>query len=1224
MLLGTQYRAVFISAIEPTSENGDPINTTKSLCDRYIFNTTITRSQSLVVVAGNPFLLLKMEANMIAQHDKSYQTWTPYIKQCMECNTFSYADSLKRADPSVFIQATHQLYQCVYRDTISEDSFTSRPLDSIIKAYKTLFESTPQCQKAKLSLTSGKDARLLWNIEEERDGRDVPAEDEEHYSDRYLCNLKMYTFRYAEGIPYDGSKSIVKFPGAKYRRGAFDGDTVEVGIFDSNPPGKCYGRILKVTERGSDLKFVCRVSTDDPIIFYPIDRKNPKLINLPRLSRDLLNKKERAEINRSDLKSNDVVVFSPLSHDTEGENDDVPLPQIVQVIPLSVARDMLFLVSFVRWEEKYRSPLGIVTGAYRKGHTLYNAERLLKFVHSVEYNSTGEGSSATVSDAHRDVTLDLYDRAFTIDPEDAQNLDDALSIIKLGVDKKGCKVYQLGVHIVNAARHITPGSEEDMRARNKGISVYGGDKGKIMHMLQSSLTRCQLSLAPGKVRDVITVTCTITVNDTITFGDVSIHPAQLLSSIQLTYKQAQEIIEGRTPDNCVMAVSEFDEDIDNPTLQQSLEILYNIARDRRQKRLQDAAFAYDVNETKEAHCWQTHLLVEELMIWANNEVAKHIYSLYPNTAILRKQAAPNEEAKNAIVDSNHSAMAFSFHLSQYLEGRDDSSVELKLAIPHSTLKQIHKALDENNSTLLAHLLSSDRLYPQLAAVCSEFRSISLRSVYCCTHSQASSQDYRHDSLHLDQYTHFTSPMRRYVDIEVQRMLLELSEQRQGREFIPEKQTELCLGLNTKKKNASDFERSLKNVRFARRLAESSEVCTAFISKEEKNSIELSFPDLELSNFPVQAKSLRITSFVSFSKDEDLYAWKVHITSLKSDFATGLLGLQGTSVHQFNTQLSASQDLVKAFTASSETSLDIERFSLSHDNSTVFVPSTQWAEVQEFVENPSARKMEKVRQIIPELPPPKPQGKGVSKIYQFLDCDIKASLKKSDVLKLWLTWSTREPVISPAVQLVEISPLLRICLQHNSHPAECFSDPNLLPASKLVYSSIETYVDLWKKVLLAEAAEKSVKESQPIIIRDVSLTWPLLKIPDNCIEEIHYVPTGPIKMTLPKHFIEHCYEFFRVGVGDLVCVRYGCDPHQSARAVYHFVIHEVKEKEPVCAKGSTSLSRILEKGEPDEGPKEITIAMVPVGEKNCRVSQVMRDQLQSPCEVQLMELSVSYR
>ena len=456
------------------------------------------------------------------------------------------------------------------------------------------------------------------------------------------------------------------------------------------------------------------------------------------------------------------------------------------------------------------------------------------------------------------------------------------------------------------------------------------------------------------------------------------------------------------------------------------------------------------------------------------------------------------------------------------------------------------------------------------------------------------------------------------------MLLELSEQRQGRQFIPEKQTELCLALNTKKKNASDFERSLNNVRFARRLAESSEVCTAFISKEEKNSIELSFPDLELSNFPVQAKSLRITSFVSFSKDEDLYAWKVHITTLKSDFATGLLGLQGTSVHQFNTQLSASQDLVKAFTASSETSLDIERFSLSHDNSTVFVPSTQWAEVQEFVENPSARKMDKVRQIIPELPPPKPQGKGVSKIYQFLDCDIKASLKKSDVLKLWLTWSTREPVISPAVQLVEISPLLRICLQHNSHPAECFSDPNLLPASKPVYSSIETYVDLWKKVLLAKAAEKSVKECQPIIIRDVSLKWPDLKIPDNCIEDIHYAPTGPIKMTLPKHFIEHCYEFFRVGVGDLVCVRYGCDPHQSARAVYHFVVHEVKEKEPVCAKGSTSLSRTLEKGEPDEGPKEITIAMVPVGEKNCRVSQVMRDQLQSPCEVQLMELSVSYR
>ena len=79
----------------------------------------------------------------------------------------------------------------------------------------------------------------------------------------------------------------MKIQGIGNRKGAFDGDPVTVGIFPDNPEDKCYGRIL-TAERDSEVQLLCRVSHANPIIFYPIDNKNPLMINLPHLSRNLI------------------------------------------------------------------------------------------------------------------------------------------------------------------------------------------------------------------------------------------------------------------------------------------------------------------------------------------------------------------------------------------------------------------------------------------------------------------------------------------------------------------------------------------------------------------------------------------------------------------------------------------------------------------------------------------------------------------------------------------------------------------------------------------------------------------------------------------------------------------------------------------------------------------------------------------------------------------------
>ena len=1209
---------MFISTSEATSKDGELINQTKSVSDRYIFNTAITRSQSLVVVVGNPFLLLKIEKHMLQKYGEGAECWTPYIKQCIECKTFTYSERLRK---SLEVCSDFKvLLERIYSESNKIGSTgKSKGLDSIIKAYKKVFEDMPEYRDTKVTLMSTPGAHLSWNLKEENQQNedDENSQDNIAYTDSYECILEVESIREAKAIPMDSSKKIVKIQGIGNRKGAFDGDRVTVGIFPDNPQDKCYGRIL-TAERDSEVQLLCRVSHANPIIFYPIDNKNPLMINLPRLSRNLIQRKNRMNIRDmidNGLKCTDVIIFDRKSLNLD--SDDITLPQIRQVIPLSVARNMVFLVSLVRWEKKYRNPLGIVVGAYPKGYTKFNAERLLKLQCAVDYNEDKPISEVDAKDAERDRNLKLYDQAFTIDPKEAQNLDDALSLVRISTDEDQLEKYELGVHIVNAAKHIIKCDDEI--ARSSGTSVYGGEKGKIMHMLPYE-TRSQLSLTPGKIRDVISVTCTVTIDrqapTSVELSNIQIEAAQIKSAIQLTYEDAQDLLDGNISTECVNSIRKFDQD-NSLSLQEAIKLLYDLSHFMRRGRLKsDAAYVYDSNEYEESLCWQSHLLVEELMIWANSEVARDIHSSYPDAAILRTQPPPNIEETRKHVDENENVLLHSLYLSRYLQTSDAQihSADIPFVIPIDTLKKIHKALSDRNLVLLTSLLSSDQFYPQLAAVSSKFRSVLSRALYCCTEKDRNDASaYRHDSLCLDEYTHFTSPLRRYVDIEVQRMLLE-NWKRPRRDFKHEEHTKLCSYLNKKVSNASKFEKEIKRVKLAFDLTSSSEVHSCFICQSLKGTVELTFPQFKLKQLPIKARRLRINDLIpeKAANGSQLYSWNLQITSLSRDLAASILESSPLSIVSDSNDSSSSNISMKAFCClnSSDSTLDTEYFKASQQSLVVELSPNNWAKALQFVRSPTKEGMDNIKKLLPVVPllPSSCSADPINqqKAYSFLDCNIEVSLEPSSVLKVWLTWSMREPLISPAIQLVELSPLLRICVQHNSHPAECFSDPNLKQASKAVYASIEEYIDLWKAVLLAEAAEKSVKECQPMIIRDVHLQWPNLVIPKECVEEPYYVPSDDVKIVFPKSFKDQCYEFFKVNVGTLVCVRYGCDPHCSVRAVFHFVVHRIDGR--------------------DDDDKEISISVKHIGEMNCRISEDVKKMLESnrfTCEIQIILMSHSH-
>ena len=78
--IGREYRAVFLCTSEPVLEDGSTANPTKSICDKFVFNTVITRAQSLVVAVGNPYRLFDIEE----KNPNGAGCWKEYVTQCFK------------------------------------------------------------------------------------------------------------------------------------------------------------------------------------------------------------------------------------------------------------------------------------------------------------------------------------------------------------------------------------------------------------------------------------------------------------------------------------------------------------------------------------------------------------------------------------------------------------------------------------------------------------------------------------------------------------------------------------------------------------------------------------------------------------------------------------------------------------------------------------------------------------------------------------------------------------------------------------------------------------------------------------------------------------------------------------------------------------------------------------------------------------------------------------
>ncbi len=319
---------------------------------------------------------------------------------------------------------------------------------------------------------------------------------------------------------------------------------------------------------------------------------------------------------------------------------------------------------------------------------------------------------------------------FTIDPADAKDFDDALSIKKLNNGN-----FYLGVHIADVTHYLTPKSVLDEEAFSRGTSVYLVDR--VIPMLPEVLSNGVCSLRPNE--DKLTYSCFMEIAPNGKLVDYSIEETVIHSKQRLTYEQAQQIIEG-----------------ENHPIKTEVKLAEKLAKTLLDKRFKEGAIDFDTPEPKFVlddngkpikvilkERIFAHRLIEECMLMANKTVAQHIENL--------RQQSGKKRSKDLF------PFFYRVHDKPDLEklagiAEQVKPIGIRFEVGNNiTPKKINDLLKQVENTSLEYIVNG----------------LMLRAM---AKAEYSPDNVGHFGLGFKHYAHFTSPIRRYPDVIVHRLL----------------------------------------------------------------------------------------------------------------------------------------------------------------------------------------------------------------------------------------------------------------------------------------------------------------------------------------------------------------------------------------------------------------------------------------------------------------------
>lgn len=342
---------------------------------------------------------------------------------------------------------------------------------------------------------------------------------------------------------------------------------------------------------------------------------------------------------------------------------------------------------------------------------------------------------SVVEPANRKVKgrLDLRkERVITIDPFTAKDFDDALSLVKLPDGN-----WRLGVHIADVSHYVKEGSAIDIEAQKRGNSVYLVDR--VIPMLPESLSNEVCSLNPDAVR--YTYSVLIDMDAEYNTIGYEITPSMIKSCRRFTYEEVQDIIDTESGDECdlILALYKLTKHLKKQRVAAGSINFYN----REVKYILDDTLApvdVELHEPTESTS-----LVEECMLLANQLVARYL-------KVLSKQY--NSKT------GNNNLLPFIYRVHE-----KPMQERLQAAIANMQASGIRYKTKEVTPAVINSILEQVDNTPFKELINNIFIMAMTRAVYSTTNTG-------HFGLNFTDYTQFTSPIRRYSDLLVHRLLKE--------------------------------------------------------------------------------------------------------------------------------------------------------------------------------------------------------------------------------------------------------------------------------------------------------------------------------------------------------------------------------------------------------------------------------------------------------------------
>ncbi|MFV0291495.1 MAG: ribonuclease R [Mangrovibacterium sp.] len=425
------------------------------------------------------------------------------------------------------------------------------------------------------------------------------------------------------------------------------------------------------------------------------------------------------------------------------------------------------IAKITEWPKRAKSPFGEITeilGNAGENNTEMNAI-LAEFNLPIKFPerviTAAEKIDNEITQEEINKRRDLRNTTtFTIDPADAKDFDDALSIQSIGDN-----LWEIGIHIADVSHYVQPNTTLDDEAYNRATSVYLVDR--VVPMLPEKLSNELCSLRPNE--DKLCFSAIFQINENAQISNEWFGKTIINSNRRFTYEEAQNIIETKQGD-----------------LQDEILKMHEIAQKLRAERFKKGSIAFDRVEVKFEidengkplsvffkESKESNKLVEEYMLLANKKVAEFIgkknKGQNEKTFVYRIHDKPNAEKLD---NFNQFINKFGYN------------------IITATSQQISSSINE----LLTEVNGKN-----------EQNLIETLAIRTMAKAEYSTKNIGHYGLGFDYYVHFTSPIRRYPDVMVHRLLERYLDNQRSADAA--KYEEKCKHCSDQENLAANAERS---------------------------------------------------------------------------------------------------------------------------------------------------------------------------------------------------------------------------------------------------------------------------------------------------------------------------------------------------------------------------------------------------------------------------------